>query len=426
MDDVKNSASDLKKGKIFWVITVQLAEPFNYGSHLITDFALLVYSGEVEPSEAATIKLDWGRGKIEKVTTLEKDVDCGLAKVNIIVKVDGPADIKPYSLSYLWPLTPDRPEGDMIFGVECEILTLMQNCGLLKAKGRILNRKEITIFFLRDAVLINSKGLSRHSTFADQMQPVQKQVWRCTCQRLMPQERKSVKKRTSEEAQYKAQLVWCEMCIPSVQGVQVAGNNGVTKATDSTTTTPETPAQSGGGNAWPVGGPVAAAEKEVWGAVKGLGTLDTPLTPASRPKKTHNSKQGTGVGHLTEAYQTVARVTLDDQQLKFVARENCFLYGVCLGKVELWHVLSIGLSINYELTADKKELKMVWVGSVKPLEPALLLSTLRDWCLVHNVTSSASTILQMEAGWLPLDLTPTAGPEEDTDVVEVTAPRVAL
>ena len=57
-----------------------------------------------------------------------------------------------------------------------------------------------------------------------------------------------------------------------------------------------------------------------------------------------NAQPRAKVGHLTEVHRTVAQIALEDKQLKYVTRDKCFLYGLCLGKVELWHVLSIGES----------------------------------------------------------------------------------
>ena len=248
-DDVKCSEDHLKHGNYHWVISVKLSEPFEYCSLRITSIALLVYPGEMEPPEASTIKLDWSKGNIEKVIPLERMVSSQLEKVNIRVKIDRLIDVRPYSMDPLWDLTPDRPEGDMIFAVECEIIKVLKNCGLLKAKERTINGEEIRIFFLRDMVLINSKSLSRSGTLTVQMLPVQRPTWRCTGKRLMPHEIQCVKKRIGEEAQYMAKLVWCEIC-PSAQDVQMPENKGVTQATNSTDLTPGTSTQSEDASAW--------------------------------------------------------------------------------------------------------------------------------------------------------------------------------
>lgn len=48
------------------------------------------------------------------------------------------------------------------------------------------------------------------------------------------------------------------------------------------------------------------------------------------------------VGRVTEVHPTVAQLALENDDLQYVARDRCFVYGVCLKDVELWHVLSIG------------------------------------------------------------------------------------
>lgn len=56
--------------------------------------------------------------------------------------------------------------------------------------------------------------------------------------------------------------------------------------------------------------------------------------------------QSTKVGHVAEVHRTIAQLSLENEQLQYVSRDRCFVYGVCLEKVELWHVLSIGESMK--------------------------------------------------------------------------------
>lgn len=433
MDDVKCSEDELEEGRHLWVISVKLVEPFNYSSFCITHFALLVYSGETEPPEAATIKLKWSRGEIEKVLPIARVISFGLGHANIRIKVDRPSEVKPFLMDPFWHLTKDKPEAGMMFAVECEVIRLIKNSGILKVKGRSLKGMEVKIYFRRTAVVVNSTRLQNTIPLAEQLSHLQDQTWRCTCVRLKPFEVESVKKTVDDDVQYKAKLVWCEVYLPE-QKIQIPEEKGVTKAVTSTALTPPTTSQSGSAR--------ALTRHDQVEDMEGLCAVDRPLSTGTKPKKkprkrkrAQDAKDNSGqeqkpsaqpstrVGHLTEVHRTVAQVALEDEQLKYVARDKCFLYGLCLGKVELWHVLSIGLTMNYELTEDGKELKKAWLGEADLLEPAVLLDTVRDWCLINNVSSSATTVLLLEAGWLPSELTPTVAAEENVDVVEVSSPH---
>ncbi|MPC37908.1 hypothetical protein E2C01_031404 [Portunus trituberculatus] len=247
MSDVKCGEDELQERSHLWVISVKLLEPFNYGYFCITHFALLVYSGETEPPEAAAIKLEWTRGKIEKVLQVVSRIGVELVHANIRIKVDRPSEVKPYLMDPFWRLTQDRPEGGMMFAVECEVIRVIKNSGILKVKGRSRKGMEVKIYFRRTAVVVNSQRLRNTIPLAEQLSRLQNQTWRCTCVRLKPFETESVKKTVEEDVQYKAKLVWCEVCPE--QTLKIPENNGAAKAAASTTLPPATPKQSGGAEA---------------------------------------------------------------------------------------------------------------------------------------------------------------------------------
>lgn len=64
--------------------------------------------------------------------------------------------------------------------------------------------------------------------------------------------------------------------------------------------------------------------------------------------------------------------------------------------------------MKYELTEDGKELKVVWLGEADLMEPAVILDTMRDWCLINNVSSSATTILVSHCSSLWVVITPSS------------------
>ncbi|KAK4315313.1 hypothetical protein Pmani_013484 [Petrolisthes manimaculis] len=127
------------------------------------------------------------------------------------------------------------------------------------------------------------------------------------------------------------------------------------------------------------------------------------------------------MGQVEEVHSRMGRLRLDDGVLLYFSRERCFLYGLCLNKVELDHVLSIGIKAEYELSEMSRvqDIKGVWVGESAPLDPHHLSATLENWCCTHNVPVATKAMLLKEAGWLSPDLQPLADTSQDKEVIDL-------
>ncbi|XP_042243597.1 uncharacterized protein LOC121880468 [Homarus americanus] len=92
---------------------------------------------------------------------------------------------------------------------------------------------------------------------------------------------------------------------------------------------------------------------------------------------------------IIDLHRTVGQLETEDGRRLFFNSKQCYLYGICLKDVELWHILSIGLDVEYD--EGRRGVNSVWIG--QPLESTELRLAIENWCDENNVPSSSTEAL---------------------------------
>lgn len=106
-------------------------------------------------------------------------------------------------------------------------------------------------------------------------------------------------------------------------------------------------------------------------------------------------RQGLLNGHIIELHSNVGRLKGTDGSQLYFSRDNCFLYGVTLRNVELWHVLVQGKEVTYKLETDTTKVQSVWVGARKVKNKQKALENICQWC-TNNLVPDGTTALLIE------------------------------
>ncbi|XP_069173019.1 uncharacterized protein [Procambarus clarkii] len=302
----------------------------------------------------------------------------------------------------------------------------------------------VNIFFQRDKVYINKKPIPEDSSLADFMAPFINQPWNCSA-RLFPSKKNKIGTRRicGIEAHYLANFIWYGE-KPSKeeresklleQSIKEPALKQKGKSTDTHSSSSNTfgkkevlscSQESGTAECHSTTQEVNKSESVADRLKKHIqNSPEVEINPSGgakrKIKKTLapwiDEKKNTPKGCISELHRLVGRLRLETGDHVYFSREKCFLYGVCLNKVELWHVLSIGIVVDYELSDDMKDVKGVWAGSTSSFEPSRLISKLQDWCNAYSVPDGAADLLLKEAGWLPPELNPTFDQDEEIEVV---------
>lgn len=101
-------------------------------------------------------------------------------------------------------------------------------------------------------------------------------------------------------------------------------------------------------------------------------------------------------GKIVELHSNVGRLEGTDGEQHFFSRENCYLYGVTLSSVELWHVLVQDEKAMYRLTeisAGQTKVSKMWIGSETIDDADKAAAYIYEWCSKHLVPDGARELL---------------------------------
>ncbi|XP_063872524.1 uncharacterized protein LOC135106972 [Scylla paramamosain] len=107
-------------------------------------------------------------------------------------------------------------------------------------------------------------------------------------------------------------------------------------------------------------------------------------------KKVH--RQGT----IVEVHSSVGQLKGEDGSLHYFPRESCYLYGVPLHNVELWHVLAQDDPVLYtvmELVPGMMKVQKVWLGALELPDKKIASEYIFAWCQMKLVPDGARDIL---------------------------------
>lgn len=109
-----------------------------------------------------------------------------------------------------------------------------------------------------------------------------------------------------------------------------------------------------------------------------------------------NRKKDHHRGTVFEVHSTVGQLKGVDGSLHYFSRENCYLYGVPLHNVELWHVLAQDDPVLYtvmELVPGMIKVQKVWLGALELPNNRSAASHILNWCQTKLVPDGARDIL---------------------------------
>ncbi|XP_018025878.1 uncharacterized protein LOC108681373 [Hyalella azteca] len=105
-------------------------------------------------------------------------------------------------------------------------------------------------------------------------------------------------------------------------------------------------------------------------------------------------------GVLKDVFSGFGRIETNEKALLMFKPKQCYLYGVSLDGLELWHVLIQGLSVRYSLRASDDmgsslTVSRVYVGEADVSNTPLLILQQRicDWCEQNCVSASDTRLL---------------------------------
>ncbi|KAK3877144.1 hypothetical protein Pcinc_018127 [Petrolisthes cinctipes] len=101
-------------------------------------------------------------------------------------------------------------------------------------------------------------------------------------------------------------------------------------------------------------------------------------------------------GVVIDIHRTTGQLRAQHGKTFFFSRNQCLFMGVSLKQVELWHVLTLGLEVEY--TTSPTGIKTVCVGQASGHKASELQSQLQDWCRNNHVPQETTeTLLQLAA-----------------------------
>ncbi|XP_071548625.1 uncharacterized protein [Panulirus ornatus] len=101
-------------------------------------------------------------------------------------------------------------------------------------------------------------------------------------------------------------------------------------------------------------------------------------------------------GTIIELHSNVGRLQGEDGSQHYFSRDHCYLYGVNLRYVELWHVLVQGEEALYcisEITPGTDKVQGVWVGALKVNDVQKTAAYIYEWCKKNLVPDRARDLL---------------------------------
>ncbi|KAG7158913.1 hypothetical protein Hamer_G006291 [Homarus americanus] len=320
---------------------------------------------------------------------------------------------------------------------------LMGHSGILEVKSE-MSEKTFRVFFNKENVFINKKPIPEIYSLARSLGPLKAETWGCSA-RWMPHNK--LKKICGFEVHYLANIVWygekpskndkqtepgkqCKQEQVLQQNAKLPGNiaaaSGETASSLCSLQSDEIHGFRKSCKETEKTESVAARLRKQMQNIQEGSQLVHPSTGAKQKMKqinvlslSNNKNMDVPRGHIVDLRCQVGQLRLESGDHVSFSREKCFLYGICLNKVDLRLVLSVEMEVDYELTDDMKDVKGVWAGSTSPLDSINLLPKLRAWCEVYSVPHAAADLLMMEAGGLPSCFNPTIDLNEEKEVVEL-------
>lgn len=101
-------------------------------------------------------------------------------------------------------------------------------------------------------------------------------------------------------------------------------------------------------------------------------------------------------GTIIELHSNVGRLQGTDGSQHYFSRDHCYLYGVSLRCVELWHVLVQGDSVVYttsEISQGTNKVQGVWVGAQNIGDVQKAAAHIYEWCKRNLVPDGARDLL---------------------------------
>ncbi|XP_045583832.2 uncharacterized protein [Procambarus clarkii] len=101
-------------------------------------------------------------------------------------------------------------------------------------------------------------------------------------------------------------------------------------------------------------------------------------------------------GSIIELHSNVGRLQGADGSQHYFSRDHCYLYGVSLRCVELWHVLVQGEAVTYttsEISPGTSKVQGVWVGAQKIGDVQKAAAHIYEWCKRNLVPDGARDLL---------------------------------
>ncbi|XP_042210915.1 uncharacterized protein LOC121858513 isoform X2 [Homarus americanus] len=101
-------------------------------------------------------------------------------------------------------------------------------------------------------------------------------------------------------------------------------------------------------------------------------------------------------GSIIELHSNVGRLEGADRSQHYFSRDHCYLYGVSLRNVELWHVLVQGQKVLYNISESHigtMKVQGVWIGDLKVDNMQTTTIYIKDWCEKNLVPDGAREIL---------------------------------
>ncbi|KAK3869943.1 hypothetical protein Pcinc_024776 [Petrolisthes cinctipes] len=128
-----------------------------------------------------------------------------------------------------------------------------------------------------------------------------------------------------------------------------------------------------------------------------------PVTPSTTESSScdgiwaqRNKREGHHLGTITEVFASMGQLKGEDGKQHFFTKDLCYLYGVVLRNVELWHVLVQGdkvLYTTYESKPGSSKVDCVWLGAVKVDGVQKTALLIHEWCKKNHIPDGAREIL---------------------------------
>ncbi|KAG7167514.1 uncharacterized protein LOC121868361 isoform X2 [Homarus americanus] len=108
------------------------------------------------------------------------------------------------------------------------------------------------------------------------------------------------------------------------------------------------------------------------------------------------NEQTLHTGEVVEVHSNMGKLLATDGTQHYFYRDHCFLYGISLRQVELWHVLVHGQMIQFRLSktsTNRAKVTEVVIGSRHVNSKEEIASHINDWCKNNAVPDVAHNIL---------------------------------